>query len=297
MIKVRFSNKNNQLIVSKIHHYYEILDTLCLQLFIDPKKQFKIVDENEKADICIVGIQHTDNNLLRPNEVNILLCVENLTVGRTHYEHFRKFGRYDNPMINIYIYNDESEPKILHQFDKEVLVIPIIYQRIQFFNWFQPKIDLIPWTQRKFCLFTSRNQINHNKELVLHEICELGKVDFIETYKISTSSCYHSDTLLQIFSKYKFIICFENSKTDGYITEKIFNAYMAGCIPIYDGAPNIGKYLEPETFLHYDENLLSNIEMIDQEKYNQIQSLKKAKDLDFSVLNDYFIKINFYNNR
>lgn len=37
-------------------------------------------------------------------------------------------------------------------------------------------------------------------------------------------------------SSYKFIIAFENSTYPGYITEKIFQAYYAGAIPIYYGS-------------------------------------------------------------
>ena len=34
---------------------------------------------------------------------------------------------------------------------------------------------------------------------------------------------------------YKFNICFENSSYPGYLTEKLFDAFAAGCIPIYWG--------------------------------------------------------------
>ena len=44
--------------------------------------------------------------------------------------------------------------------------------------------------------------------------------------------------------KYTFILSFENCDHDGYITEKIFHAFMAGTIPLYWGG---GKFLE-ETF-------------------------------------------------
>lgn len=34
---------------------------------------------------------------------------------------------------------------------------------------------------------------------------------------------------------YKFHLCFENSSYPGYLTEKLFHAYAAGCVPIYWG--------------------------------------------------------------
>lgn len=38
---------------------------------------------------------------------------------------------------------------------------------------------------------------------------------------------------LEFMAKYKYNICPENSKADNYFTEKIFQAFEAGCIPIY----------------------------------------------------------------
>jgi alpha(1,3/1,4) fucosyltransferase len=50
--------------------------------------------------------------------------------------------------------------------------------------------------------------------------------------------------------KYKFCICYENMKDQfGYITEKIFDCFVAGCIPIYWGATNIQDYIPKECFI------------------------------------------------
>ena len=37
---------------------------------------------------------------------------------------------------------------------------------------------------------------------------------------------------------FKFNICAENNNTEYYVTEKIFDAFIAGCIPLYYGALN-----------------------------------------------------------
>ena len=50
----------------------------------------------------------------------------------------------------------------------------------------------------------------------------------------------------EILQNYKFCVCFENEKSPGYITEKIFDCFFTGTIPIYFGATNIEKYI-PET--------------------------------------------------
>lgn len=48
---------------------------------------------------------------------------------------------------------------------------------------------------------------------------------------------------------YKFALAYENSSFPGYVTEKLFDAMFAGCIPIYAGAQDIARFVPPETFL------------------------------------------------
>ncbi|CAM8656027.1 Glycosyl transferase family 10 [Candidatus Methylacidiphilaceae bacterium] len=55
---------------------------------------------------------------------------------------------------------------------------------------------------------------------------------------------------LQALATCEFALVPENcSSLRGYITEKIFNALFAGCIPIYQGHPEATRWLPPETFL------------------------------------------------
>ncbi len=48
---------------------------------------------------------------------------------------------------------------------------------------------------------------------------------------------------------YKFAIAYENASFPGYVSEKIFDAFFAGCVPIYEGAPDVTDYIPPETFI------------------------------------------------
>ena len=53
-----------------------------------------------------------------------------------------------------------------------------------------------------------------------------------------------------ILEQYKFSICYENmSDMPGYITEKIFDCFFAGCVPIYLGASNMTDYIPGGTFI------------------------------------------------
>lgn len=54
----------------------------------------------------------------------------------------------------------------------------------------------------------------------------------------------------QVLNNFKFCLCFENTgNMNGYITEKIFDCFHAGCVPIYLGAPNIASYIPSTCFI------------------------------------------------
>lgn len=52
-------------------------------------------------------------------------------------------------------------------------------------------------------------------------------------------------------SNYKFCICFENTIFPGYLTEKIFDCFFAGVIPIYFGDPLVTSRIPSETFIDF----------------------------------------------
>lgn len=55
---------------------------------------------------------------------------------------------------------------------------------------------------------------------------------------------------IAVMKNFKFCLCYENSKNiPGFITHKIFDAFTAGCVPIYDGAPNIADYIPKSCFI------------------------------------------------
>lgn len=78
-------------------------------------------------------------------------------------------------------------------------------------------------------------------------------------------------------SEYKFSICYENAeKLSGYITEKIFDCFFAGCVPIYWGAPNISDSIPDNCFIDRrlfksHEELYSFIKNMSELEYTAIQ--------------------------
>lgn len=77
---------------------------------------------------------------------------------------------------------------------------------------------------------------------------------------------------LAYISQYPFNICPENTNAEGYVTEKLFHAMMAGCIPVYWGADNCPEpdIINPKAIVFYDplrpEKLSKEIQYLSQDE-------------------------------
>ena len=62
---------------------------------------------------------------------------------------------------------------------------------------------------------------------------------------------------LQTLRRYRFALCYENSRWRGYVTEKVFDCLRAGTVPIYWGAPDIQDVVPPDAYIdrrHFASN-------------------------------------------
>ena len=57
---------------------------------------------------------------------------------------------------------------------------------------------------------------------------------------------------IEVLKNYKFSVAFENSKSDSYVTEKIFMALEAGTIPLYYGTEKVKFMVPTRSFVHTD---------------------------------------------
>jgi hypothetical protein len=127
---------------------------------------------------------------------------------------------------------------------------------------------------------------------------KLKILDFIPK---NSSRCYKGrvDEKLSVLRKYKFAICYENAKDiEGYITEKIFDCFFAGTIPIYWGPKNILNFI-PENCLidrtkfKNNEELYNNLLKISEDEImayqqNILSYLESEKVKSFS--NEFFVR-------
>lgn len=57
------------------------------------------------------------------------------------------------------------------------------------------------------------------------------------------STAMGDERFYQILAQYKFILAFENSVCDDYVTEKLWRPLKLGIVPVYYGAPNVHMWL------------------------------------------------------
>lgn len=52
--------------------------------------------------------------------------------------------------------------------------------------------------------------------------------------------------------EYRYHIAIENGSWNGYWTEKLIDCYVANCVPIYWGAPDVSKYFDEDSMIKID---------------------------------------------
>ncbi|MWV63070.1 alpha-1,3-fucosyltransferase [Helicobacter saguini] len=88
----------------------------------------------------------------------------------------------------------------------------------------------------KFCGYMVSNvwhPFTDTREEVFKALNEYKKVD--SGGKHANNIGFAIKNKIEWLKDYKFNLCFENSSYPGYLTEKLFDAFAAGCVPIYWG--------------------------------------------------------------
>jgi len=121
--------------------------------------------------------------------------------------------------------------------------------------------DTILFNDRKLCTIMAANKKSKYKGEIYTE--RRKAIQYFNQYpsqfdlygpgwekeKYSTY-CGIVDSKIDALRRYKFSFCYENTVgMNGYITEKIFDCFLAGVIPVYLGAPNILEEVPANCFI------------------------------------------------
>lgn len=121
--------------------------------------------------------------------------------------------------------------------------------------------EVVPKTE--FCSFVVSN--SHANELRTKLFCKLS-----EYKKVDSGGCFMNNVggpiadKFEFDSRHKFSICCENAAQPGYTTEKLYQAFAAGTIPIYWGDPKVCDIFNEKAFINIAsyKNLEDVIEVV-----------------------------------
>lgn len=86
---------------------------------------------------------------------------------------------------------------------------------------------------------------------------------------------------LEVLSRYRFSLCYENMPMAGYLTEKIFDCLYAGTVPVYLGAPDIAEllpsdaYVDMREFPDYD-SMLEAVRSMSDARWQEMREAGRA---------------------
>ncbi len=206
-----------------------------------------------------------------PLDKKILLILEPPTVAPEYYD----------PLYHQY-------------FGKILIMIDDYVNNTQYFKLHYPQANLcmlenpIPFVQKKFCTLIAGNKYSPHACELYSERKKIIRFfeNFAQTefdlfgffWQKDQFPSYRGPAAVKqnILKNYKFCICYENMRdVNGYITEKIFDVFKAGCIPVYWGAQNITDYIPNTCFIDRrafdsDSALYNHLHSITQEEYERM---------------------------
>lgn len=228
-----------------------------------------------------------DDALQKYNEINIYSVFggqkidESPDILRIQYSgesYYSDPGNYDINIIPDSNY-DPSNPG-------KTVIIPH-----GFFHILMSKLNMDYFTntrtltgpKKKFCLFSVSNGSSYIRNIFFDALSKYKRIDscggFMNNMLGDERCPTDPDKYFEHISDYKFMICFENKPQKNYLTEKLFNAYYGGAIPIYWGCSNVNDYINMNSILYlktdYTDYELKNLirEIIrldnDDEEYNK----------------------------
>jgi hypothetical protein len=124
------------------------------------------------------------------------------------------------------------------------------------------KNRISPNINRKYLLAYCNSHFVPEREYMYHLFVQKSKLCHAlgnccgthpETKLDKINGDWTSDQLIKTYTNYKFVLAMENTICNGYITEKIINAFYSGAIPIYWGCNSVVNYFNPKSFIRVND--------------------------------------------
>jgi len=223
--------------------------------------------------------------------------LEHFTRGRLQLESFRWPQSFDKVHETIW---NQTNRKFLVMINSNKL--PNVYwkelytERLRAVEYFSrtDEIDLygVGWDKPSWRV--GKTWVPYSFRLLHHKFLQCWQRIYPDPLLKAAKQVYcgPAKSKAETLGEYTFAICFENMILTGWITEKIFDCFFAGTIPIYWGAPDIENYIPSECFIdmrHFGsyEDLRNYLKSLSEKdilnyKENSKEYLKSPQFLPFT---------------
>ena len=243
-LKIAFAERGYALRTQDIHSSEESE----IVLYTDMPKRLPPLSEKSKSFLLLM-----ETWLIRPDNWN-----------KRKHNRFRKVFTYSEkhlakgaPYVRMYLPEPEPWPNFRNSFDEREKLCCLIAggklsmhpnelysERIRWIRWFEshhPNDFEFYGSGWDRMWMTGPIWIRAINKLPLWR--KLFYSNF-KSYKGRVADKY------EVMENYKFAICLENARDiEGYITEKIFDCFFAGCVPLYRGPQNITEHVPKDCFI------------------------------------------------
>ena len=251
----------NKLTISYINFWKEKDEDKYLSNFIKTNifKNITFVDYKQNPDILICGSNGSFNN--KTNEIKHIKSKSKIFYNGENLSRFSMFNE-DFLQNTFDLIIDFKDTDIENKYVKFPLWL-CFYSYYNYtkennlLNYLQTQYNKnINKQKNKFATLVSRHDREGQRDKISNELQQYGKIYYGGPFKNNIG--YNIDNKIDFLSDSIYNICPENSSAKGYCTEKIFQAFEGGTIPIYWGNDlpekniiNVNKYC----FCNIDNNI------------------------------------------
>lgn len=286
------SNQTFNVTVHTSAHFYR---NYVIAFFLKHFKNIMIHDwDHISSDTyihCIVlhytNMSHV-NKHVRPHTKLIFISGEPFEMFGEHVHlllHCLRQKQYSVPALYLPFYVVSFAERFAHP--RELLV--------------KPPLDDLLKTKTKFCAFMYSNPVEFRDrffDVMARQYKSpdaLGSCRSGKTVSQTNRMLYdlfvktHYEDAVEQYRPYKFVIAIENSRLNGYISEKLMNPVLANAVPIYLGAPDIfaDGVLNPKAIIH----------IADFKSYEDCVHYVKKVDNDLALYRTYVEQPIFIGNK
>lgn len=129
----------------------------------------------------------------------------------------------------------------------------LLYERYRAIRWFNRHapgdLDLFSRgaVEKKFEEFRGAGYL---KKIAPSLVRQIGAYRYRRNCRQVFKGSADADKKIETMKNYRFYLCYENAfGINGLISEKIFDCFAASCVPVYDGAPDIARYVPENCYI------------------------------------------------